>query len=98
MSIVTPFEPREVWRELFMKWPSTLPKRGIVVTVLNVETPFKSFLLRGEMLLLERTNPDAVGARFILLGFDAIHIVKLIDPLKETVFTGAGFVGQFAKV
>ena len=98
MSTETAFEPREVWRELFMKWPSTLPKRGIVVTLLNVETPFKSFLLRGEMLLLERTNPDAVGARFILLGFDAIHIVKLIDPLKESVFTGAGFVGQFAKV
>lgn len=98
MSTATLFEPRQVWRELFMQWPSTLPKRGIVVTALNVETPFKSFLLRGEMLLLERTNPDAVGARFILLGFDAIHIVKLIDPLKETVFTGAGFVGQFAKV
>ena len=98
MSTATAFEPREIWRELFTKWPAALPKRGVIVSSLNEPTPFKSFLIRGEMLLLERTNPDPIGTRFILLGFDAIHIVKLIDPLKEEIFTSAGFVGQFAKV
>ncbi len=90
-------EPNAVWRELFTKWPASIPKRGVVVTTLNEVTPFKSFLIKGDLLLLERTNPDAIGARFLLLGFDAIHVVKLIDPMKEEVFTAAGFVGHFAK-
>ena len=93
-----PSESREVWRELFLKWPATLPKRGIVISTLNEMMPFKSFLTKGEMLLLERTIPDPLGARFILVGFDAIHMVKLIDPFKEEVFTGAGFVGHLAKM
>ena len=31
------------------------------------------------------------------MGFEAIHMVKLIDPLKEEVFTAAGFLGHLAK-
>jgi hypothetical protein len=54
--------------------------------------------LKGDTVLLERTNPDTVGARFIVLAFDAIHLLKLTDPLKESVLTGAGYVGQLAKV
>jgi len=86
-----------MWREFFTKWPANLPKRGLVVTSLNETNPFKSFLIKGELLLLERTNPDPLGSRYILLGFDAIHLVKVIDPLKEDVLTSAGFVGHFAK-
>jgi hypothetical protein len=85
------------WRELFLKWPTSLPKRGVVVSTLNEATPFKSFMVKGDILLLERTNPDAMGARFIVLGYDAIHMVKFVDPLKEEVFASAGFSGHFAK-
>ena len=98
MSTATVFEPREMWRDFFAKWPAALPRRGVIVSTLNEAIPFKSFLIKGEMLLLERTNPDPIGTRFILLGFDAIHMVKLIDPLKEEIFAGAGFVGHFAKM
>jgi hypothetical protein len=69
----------------------------VLLTTLNEATPFKSFFVRGELLLLERTNPDPLGARFVLLGFDAIHAVKLIDPIKEEVFAAAGFLGHLAK-
>jgi hypothetical protein len=86
------------WQEAFAKWPEKLPKRGIVLSTLNEATPFKSFLIKGDMLLLERTNPDPAGARYILMGFDAIHMVKLIDPLKEEIFASAGFTGHFAKM
>jgi hypothetical protein len=86
------------WRELFMNWPASLPRRGIVVSMLNEATPFKSFLTRGEMVMLERTNPDAMGARFILMPYDAIHLVKFTDVFKESVLTGAGFVGKLAQV
>src|ERR1043165_6711431 len=87
-----------IWREMFEKWPTSIPKRGVMVSTLNEVTPFKSFMLKGGLLLLERTNPDPLGARFLLMGFDAIHAVKLTEPLGESVFTGAGFTGRFAKM
>jgi hypothetical protein len=87
-----------IWRELFEKWPASIPKRGVLVSTLNEVTPFKSFLLKGELLLLERTNPDPLGARFLLMGYDAIHAVKLTEPLAESVFATAGFVGHLAKM
>jgi hypothetical protein len=65
--------------------------------MLNEAIPFKSFMVKGEMLLLERTNPDPMGTRFIILDYQAIHLVKLIDPLKEELFAAAGFSGHFAK-
>jgi hypothetical protein len=89
---------QSTWPEFFAKWPEKLPKRGIVLSTLNEATPFKSFLIKGGMLLLERTNPDPAGARYILMEFDAIHMVKLIDPLKEEIFASAGFTGHFAKM
>jgi hypothetical protein len=90
-------DSREIWRELFLKWPASIPKRGVLVSTLNEVTPFKGFMTKGEMLMLERTNPDPLGSRYIFVGYDAIHMVKLTDPLREEVFTSAGFVGQFAK-
>ncbi|MCI0331966.1 MAG: hypothetical protein L0228_01920 [Planctomycetes bacterium] len=87
----------EIWRDVFTNWPAAIPRRGSIVSTLNETVPFKSFLLKGDTLLLERTNPDAVGTRFIVLAFDAIHMLKLTDPLKESVLTGAGYVGQLAK-
>jgi hypothetical protein len=86
-----------MWRDFFAKWPSSIAKRGVLLSTINETTPFKSFLIRGDTLLLERTNPDPLGARYVLMGFDAIHMVKLVDPLREDVFTSAGFVGHFAK-
>ena len=88
----------EMWRDVFTNWPATIQRRGVVVSTLNEAVPFKSFFIKDETLLLERTNPDPIGTRFIVLAFDAIHMVKLIDPLKESVLTGAGYVGQLAKV
>ena len=88
----------KVWREMFEKWPTSIPKRGVLVSTLNETTPFKSFLLKGDLLLLERTNPDPLGARFLLMGFDAIHAVKIPEPIAESVFAAAGFVGHLAKM
>jgi hypothetical protein len=87
----------ETWRDVFTNWPAALPRRGLVVSTLNETVPFKSFLLKGDTVLLERTNPDAAGARFIVLTFDGIHMLKITEPLKESVLNSAGFVGQLAK-
>jgi hypothetical protein len=88
----------EIWRDVFTNWPAALAKRGVVVSTLNEQVPFKSFLVKGDTVLLERTNPDAIGARFIILAYDAIHMIKITDPLKESVLTAAGYAGQLAKL
>jgi hypothetical protein len=53
-------------------------------------------MVKDDMLLLDRTNVDPMGARFILIDFAAINCLKLIDPLRDTVFVSAGFVGKLA--
>ncbi|MEM9754098.1 MAG: hypothetical protein AAF916_12035 [Planctomycetota bacterium] len=90
-------EPAAVWKAFFEQWPPSIPTRGIIITRLNEPTPFKGFLLRGAMVLLERTTPDSMGGRFMLLPFAEIANVKLTDPLREGDFKSAGFAGQFAK-
>jgi len=86
-----------IWREAFVNWPASIPRRGIVLSTLNEATPFKGFMVKNDVLLLERTNPDPVGTRFVLLTFDDIHAVKFAEPLKESVFTAAGYVGKLSK-
>jgi hypothetical protein len=91
-------EPRDAWRDFFLTWPAAIPKRGVLISTLNEATPFKSFFTKGDSLLLERTTPDPLGGRFVVLGYEAIHMIKLTDPLKEDVLKAAGFVGQLAKL
>jgi hypothetical protein len=79
------------WKSLFIEWPAEFPKGGIIVTTLNETVPFRKFWLKGEMLLLERTVPDATGGRFLLLGYDVISCVKFTNPLSEAAIDGAGF-------
>jgi hypothetical protein len=86
------------WKPLFADWPAGVPRRGIVTNSLNEPMPFKGFMIRGDVLLLERTNPDAMGGRYILLNFAGIDSVKLIDPVKESDMAAAGFEGKFAKM
>jgi len=52
-------------------------------------------MVKGDMLLLERTLPDA--ARFVLMSFGGISSVRFIDPLREADFFEAGFTGKFSK-
>lgn len=86
-----------VWKTTFSSWPTGIPRRGVLVNSLNEAMPFKSFLIREDMLLLERTNPDPLGSRFILLGFESISSVRFIDPIKESLLNGAGFVGKLSQ-
>jgi hypothetical protein len=87
----------KMWRDVFCEWPAGIARRGIVVSSLNEAMPFKGFMVKGDTVLLERSNPDSLGARYIVLPFEAINCLKFIDPLKESVFTAAGFSGKLAK-
>jgi hypothetical protein len=101
-AVVAPFvdhlmNAHQTWKHLFSNWPAGIPRRGVIINTLNEPVPFKSFLIKDEVLLLERTNPDAMGARYVLLGYDTIHSLRFTDPLKESVIAAAGFVGNLAK-
>jgi hypothetical protein len=85
------------WSRFFNQWPEGLAKRGLVTTTLNELIPFRSFMLSDDLLLLERTTPDANGSRFIVLTFESIDSLKLTDAVKESVIRGLGFVGHLAK-
>ena len=56
--------------------------------------PFRNFWLKDDMLLLERTNPDAMGGRFLIMGFEVINSVKFISPLTEAAIAESGFVSK----
>lgn len=82
------------YQDLFENWPSTLPKRGIVINELNDAISFRGFMVKGSLLLLERTTPDAMGGRFVMLEYSTIAAVKMVDPLKTENFTPVGFKGS----
>ena len=81
----------ENWFTFFREWPESLPRSGVMLSNLNEAMPFRNFWLKGEMLLLERTVPDAMGGRFLLVGFDIINSVKFTVPLTGEAISAAGF-------
>lgn len=85
------------WQQAFSRWPESIPRRGIITTILNENIPFKAFMIAGPMLLLERSNPDSLGARFIMLEYTAINALKYIDPLKAINFEEMGFKGKLTQ-
>ena len=92
-----PMAASDTWKTVFTTWPASIPRRGLLMSVLNETIPFKSFMIKDDLLLLERSNVDSQGARFIVISFDAINSLRFVDPLKESVFTTAGFVGKLAQ-
>jgi hypothetical protein len=81
----------DVWRECFEKWPTEIERRGVVVTSFNEQIPFESFLSSPDMVLLERRAPDTVGARLVLVGYQFIQAIKIVDVVKPKAFLGMGF-------
>ena len=86
--------PSETWKSFFTDWPANFPRNGVLVSTLNEAIPFRNFWLKNDLLLLERTVPDATGGRFSLLGFEVINLVKFINPLTEATITESGFVAS----
>jgi len=78
-------------RSLFLEWPEKVPKRGVLITTLGEQIPFSNFLTGDSLLLLERTTPDTSGARTILLPYEHVDSVKLVDVVKSAAFKPLGF-------
>jgi hypothetical protein len=48
-------------------------------------------MIRGDLLLVERKTPDALGARRVIMRFDAIAAVKILDAIEMPRFESMGF-------
>lgn len=84
-------DPNESWRSLFENWPESIPREGLVVTSFQETIPFINFLVSGNAVLLERDRPDGIGARKVILAYQAIQAVKLTSPLELARFQVMGF-------
>lgn len=78
-------------KRIFAEWPVSIPRQGLVVTAFGETIPFCNYMLSGDLILLERKTPDAQGARRVILGFDAIQAVKILDAIELARFTAMGF-------
>jgi hypothetical protein len=67
------------WKSLFVSWPAELNRRGILVTAFGEQIPFSGFLTAEGLLLLERSTPDSMGARTVMLPYDQVAAIKLTD-------------------
>ena len=85
------------WRDFFRDWPDGLPRRGIVISSFGEQVPFTGFLSRQDLLVLERQTPDSLGARTIVLSYEAVIGLKITDVVKAKTFQAIGFQGAFAK-
>jgi hypothetical protein len=90
-------ELNTIWRELFLKWPADVSKRGIVITSLNDQIPFEGFLVSERLLLLDRKTPDTMGARKVIIPFEQLAGVKLIDVVKGASFKSLEFQGTLSQ-
>ncbi|HRA90235.1 MAG TPA: hypothetical protein PK992_19255 [Planctomycetaceae bacterium] len=80
-------------RRIFAEWPVSIPRTGIVVTTFGESVPFCSFMLSGDLILFERKTPDAQGARRVIMSFDGINAIKILDAIEMARFTAMGFQG-----
>ena len=82
----------DAWRKYFENWPTDIDRRGVVVTSFDEQILFDGFATNSDMVLLERRTPDTVGARMVLLTYQNIQAVKIVDVLKLKNFQSLGFV------
>jgi hypothetical protein len=78
-------------RRIFAEWPASIPRTGLIVTTFGESIPFVTYMLSGDLLLVERRTPDAQGTRRVILGIDTIVAVKIIDAIEMPRFTAMGF-------
>jgi hypothetical protein len=84
-------ETADAWRSLFENWPESIPHEGIVVTNFQESISFTDFMISGGILLVQRDQPDTVGARTVMISYDAISAVKIKNALELARYQVMGF-------
>lgn len=84
----------EAWRDCFARWPDELAKRGVIVTTFDEQILFSNFLFSDNLLLIERQTPDTIGARQVILSYESISALKIVDVVKLKALARLGFESQ----
>ena len=84
-------------KKLFCEWPTEMLRRGVLVTTQNEQIPFSGFLTHQGLLLIERTTPDTMGSRIVILPYENIVGVKLTDVVSQKLFQNLGFAGALKR-
>jgi hypothetical protein len=63
----------------------------LLITTFNESVAFVNYMMSGGILLLERDRPDTVGARKVMVAYDAIAAVKITDVVDLAKFQELGF-------
>lgn len=80
-------------RRIFSEWPASIPRTGLIVTTFGESIQFVSYMISGDLILIERKTPDAQGSRRVIMSFDSIVAVKILDAIEMARFTAMGFQG-----
>jgi hypothetical protein len=84
-------EQRAASKEFFHAWPGGLDRRGVLVCTFGEQIPFSSFMPGEHLLIVDRSVPDTMGARKIVVPYDNIAAIKFIEVVKNKVFQPLGF-------
>ena len=79
------------WKDFFRAWPVEIARRGVVVASFGEQIPFDSFMFGDNLLFLDRSVPDTIGARKIVIPYANIAAVKITDVVKNKLFIPLGF-------
>lgn len=87
-------EVKHYWTDFFENWPSKMPHRGVVVTSFGDQILFNGFLIGADLLLIERQAPDTVGARQVIIPYENIQAVKIVEVGQKVSWSDLGFSGE----
>jgi hypothetical protein len=85
------------WKQIFVEWPHEMPQRGVLVTTFQEQIPFSGFLTGEELLFVERQTPDVTGGRAVILPYENVAAVKLVDVVKPKALRTMGFEGTLVE-
>ncbi len=80
-----------IWKDYFTHWPKGVATTGVLVTSYDEQIAFVDFMTGETLLMIERRAPDTTGARKVLVPYDNILALKLVDVVNSSVFAGIGF-------
>lgn len=78
-------------RRLLAEWPDSIPCQGLMLTDFGESLPFVSFMLKGDLVIVERKTPDAHGGRRVIMSVERIQAIKILDALDMPRFAAMGF-------
>ena len=92
-----PAAPPTNWHEFFDNWPRSISRRGVLLTNFGERFNFSEFIISDVYLVIRRETPDIDGTRTVVLDYDGIRAVKIIDLMKPNTLAEFGFGGSARK-